>query len=134
MKGMIPMSTGNFNIWWKIKHSLWMLLTLLPLLNFLAFVYIGWRSKTKKWVVYGILYAVPSVFLIIGLNSTLEEIYLILVVLTWFVSVIHAIIVRNTYLYRLRGGDERAINQIIQQYGASLDQVRSEINRATIRE
>lgn len=52
---MLITKRGN---WWEVPHSWWPLLTLVPfaLTAFLAFFYIGYRAKNKKWLKYGLIY------------------------------------------------------------------------------
>ncbi|OCB93115.1 uncharacterized protein SRCM101294_03531 [Bacillus amyloliquefaciens] len=52
---MLITKRGN---WWEVLHSWWLLLTLVPfaLTAFLAFFYIGYRAKNKKWLKYGLIY------------------------------------------------------------------------------
>ncbi len=40
--------------WWEVLHSWWLLLTF-ALTAFLAFFYIGYRAKNKKWLKYGLI-------------------------------------------------------------------------------
>ncbi len=43
--------------WWEVPHSWWSPLTFAPfaLTAFLAFFYIGYRAKNKKWLKYGLI-------------------------------------------------------------------------------
>ncbi|ARZ60203.1 membrane protein hypothetical protein [Bacillus sp. CN2] len=51
-------------IWWEVLHSWWLLLTFAPfaLTAFLAFFYIGYRAKNKKWLKYGLIYFISNCF------------------------------------------------------------------------
>ena len=47
---------------WEILHSLWIGWTFtLGFFNWIAFLYIGLRAKQWKWVLWGLLYAMPFI-------------------------------------------------------------------------
>ena len=50
---------------WEILHSLWIGWTFtLSFFNWAAFLYIGFRSRQKKWVLWGLFYSVPLLIMI----------------------------------------------------------------------
>ncbi|MBE6498927.1 MAG: hypothetical protein E7Z80_00050 [Methanobrevibacter thaueri] len=53
------------NIIEKIKNSWWIILSLIPFINGLGFVYIGFKHNNTNWVVEGITYETPWFFYII---------------------------------------------------------------------
>lgn len=96
---------------WEWKHSLWMLWTL-PLFgwtSFISFIYIGRKTKTKRWLIFGIIYLswilfqwfilpmFPSDSLIGSFSTASYTVSLII----WIWSIIHSFLVRKEYLTRL---------------------------------
>ncbi|ERH54745.1 MULTISPECIES: hypothetical protein [Bacillus amyloliquefaciens group] len=85
--------------WWEVLHSWWLLLTFAPfaLTAFLAFFYIGYRAKNKKWLKYGLIY-----FIILAIAFVLPStpgVYIVLPL--WGISIIHGLKVRAAYLIQL---------------------------------
>lgn len=46
----------------KIKNSWWVILSFIPFINGLGFLYIGFRHDNKNWVIEGITYEFPWFF------------------------------------------------------------------------
>lgn len=94
---------------WEWVNSWWILLTLSPLgiASFIAFFYVGYKVKHKKWRLFGFVYlgALTIVFstpdsgigVLVGLSS-------------WVISIIHAFRIRPAYLIQL---DVLKENQLI---------------------
>lgn len=92
---------------WKIINSWWILLTLpLGVLNWIAYLYVGYSAKKRKWSYLGLSYFAYWILLIIlantvpdsnGLNMIIGFSFLIL----WIFGIGYAIKIRNEYLIRL---------------------------------
>ncbi|MGB8955160.1 MAG: hypothetical protein WCC10_07295 [Tumebacillaceae bacterium] len=101
---------------WEWSRSLWMLWTLIPYLNFVAFLYAGMRSGKKVWMAWGVFYSIPLVMLFAqtvprfqdsfwgGLWSVMLNFGLALVFLV--IGMIHALVLRREYLVRRSVMDE----------------------------
>lgn len=91
---------------WEILHSLWLgwMLTI-GFLNWIAFLYIGFRVKQKKWIFWGLFYSIPFVVFVVYNGiwqwDLLYTIMNILGPLIGIVTIIHAFRVRREYLLRL---------------------------------
>ncbi len=96
---------------WKILHSLWIGWTFtLGFFNWVAFFYIGYRAKQKKWLLWGLFYSIPFVLAMgfgIGTGGEgtglrwLGNLNVALTVLMGIMSIFHAFKVRKEYLVRL---------------------------------
>lgn len=92
---------------WEILHSLWIGWTFtFGFFNWIAFLYIGFRAKQRKWVFWGLLYALPFVIGVLVLDtetrdSTLGNLTIALQLMLAAVSLAHAFKVRKEYLLRL---------------------------------
>lgn len=89
---------------WEWKHSFWMLwsLTIFGWTTFISFLYIGRKTKTKKWTIAGIIYLVWTIFMLSGLGYLLiPTIVGSIGVIIWIWSIIHVFLVRKEYLVRL---------------------------------
>ncbi len=91
---------------WEILHSLWIGWTFTLLFYWVAFLYIGFRTKQKKWVLWGLGYAVSLLLLDIAtrvntLGSWQSNVAIILWILLILMSIVHAFIARKEYLLRL---------------------------------
>lgn len=101
---MKPSFSGKSKAW-EWKHSFWMLwsLTLFGWATFISFLYIGRKTKTKKWTIAGIIYFAWTFLWISGLG------YLVIPAtiagsinaIIWIWSIIHVFLVRKEYLVRL---------------------------------
>jgi hypothetical protein len=90
---------------WEWHHSWWMLwLLTLGCLNGIAFLWIGYRVQERKWVGYGFLYLLPFMFAItLGWTSEAFLGFCIIAIIGVFIgSLIHGIVVRQSYLHRLQ--------------------------------
>lgn len=90
----VPYRAGRW--WWR--HSLWIGWTFtLGLLNWLAFVYIGLRARSRAWVLAGLLYVLPVILTIATIGSGYVQYALAFQVLVSVISIVHAFIVRPSY-------------------------------------
>ncbi len=92
---------------WKIINSWWILLTIpLGILNWIAYLYVGYGAKKRKWSYLGLSYFAYWILLLIlanmfpgsnGLNFVIGLSFLIL----WVFGIVYAFKIRNEYLIRL---------------------------------
>jgi hypothetical protein len=84
----------------KPHRSWWVGWTFIPVLNWVAFVYVGIRAKQPKWIFWGVIYLVP--WMIPGFNNiTWQWLTGILILVAWIASIAHAFLIRKEYLVRL---------------------------------
>lgn len=93
---------------WEILNSIWILWTILTFgaLNYVSFFYIAYRVKQRKWTILGIIYSIPFILLmatsdIIGKNSWLYDVIMLIYFIAWITSIFHAFRIRPEYLLRL---------------------------------
>ncbi len=94
---------------WEFLQSFWILFTLIPLLNWVAFLYIAARVKQWKWVQWAFIYLIPCALLIYALETiphidddpAKAGIAMALFLLGILVSIIHAFLVMGEFLVRL---------------------------------
>ena len=90
------------SIIWKIVHSLWALITLVPFFGGFAFIYIGMRANERKWTYEGIIYLIPLILaLSVGNNETVKFFGVYLAILFWFLAIIRAIWLIRPYLQKI---------------------------------
>ncbi len=90
---------------WELFHSLWIGWTFtLGFLSWLAFVYIGVRTRHSRWVLWGLFYATPLILFLFfeqGPNSWQTNLTLTTILALGVVSIVHAFLVRKEYMLRL---------------------------------
>lgn len=92
---------------WELLHSLWIGWTFtLGFFNWVAFLYIGFRARRKKWIAWGVLYSLSFVLVMILPDAQALKGWLGNVVILWtlvggIASILHAFRVRSEYLLRL---------------------------------
>ncbi|KEO84808.1 hypothetical protein [Tumebacillus flagellatus] len=103
------MSATARSRWWEWGNSLWMLWTLVPYLYSVAFLYIGVRTRQVKWLVSGLVYALPLADLLSWFTLSGGHWAYSLLAATGFgvCSILHALLVRREYLVRLSVLQER---------------------------
>lgn len=100
MKVGIKMSITSKGIKWEIMNSLWILFTFtLGFFNWIAFFYIGYKAKCKKWIFAGLIYSIPFIIAMITEDSNNFTTGLILIL--GIASIVHAFKIRTEYLVRL---------------------------------
>ncbi|MEL7671506.1 helix-hairpin-helix domain-containing protein [Methanobacterium sp.] len=110
---------------WGLINSWWLILPFTIYLNWLAFLYVGVTAKHRKWILYGVLYAIPFIFylfytltgqdtsIVNGQPVSLEfEIILSAVWLIGIFSIVHAFSLRKEYLIRLEILKEVKIDEL----------------------
>lgn len=94
VRSQVPRGAGRW--WWR--YSLWMVWTFtLGVLNWISFVYVGLRARSRAWILWGLVYAIPMVLTIASLGSGYLQYAIALQVLVSIVSVVHASLIRPVY-------------------------------------
>lgn len=90
---------------WEYLHSIWMIWLAGPFgfTMFVSFFYIGARAKKVKWIVAGVIYfiIVAQYFVVSDfyeIDETPFTVSMLVLLLFWAISVIHAIMARKEYL------------------------------------
>lgn len=107
---------------WELLHSWWILLTLVPWANGFAFLYAALMARRAKWLVPGVIYAAITVALFTFSGQPQPEWYNWLIgawLITWPVSVIHALVSRREYLILVEARSDAA--------GKANDRLRTEV-------
>ena len=89
---------------WKLLHSLWIGWTFTLLFSWLAFAYIGIRSRRSKWTLWAIVYASPLIVFAVFSGAPqrwIGNIALTVAVVLGLLSIAHAFWVRREYLIYL---------------------------------
>lgn len=87
----------------KWHDSYWIGWTFTPFLNWIAFLWIGYRARSARWALWACVYALPSVILA-GLpeSGTATDVVGTVASILWVVSIVHAFRVRPAYIARRR--------------------------------
>jgi hypothetical protein len=111
------MATTSRGQRWEISHSLWIGWTFtLGFFNWVAFFYIGIRAKHRRWLLWGLFYAIPFILAMAtadrpAFDGWVGDLVVVLTLVLGVISIIHAFRVRKEYLLRLealqRGVPER---------------------------
>ena len=80
----------------KIKHSWWVILSLIPGINGFGFIYLGSKYNNQNWIIEGIIYEIPWFFsLVYGMiftgNIAVSQSISTLASLLYFVCLIRSI-------------------------------------------
>jgi len=130
---------------WELFNSLWMIFYLSLFLTWISVLYPGIRLRNKKWILFGVLYAIPTFLLFIVVNNTAVEkngaIYTLVMTLFFLAipaTIIHSIMLRKPFLVGLAqqfGGNEVKFKQSLskkndyhQNLITQFNNLRSEIN------
>lgn len=84
--------SGSSETWWAF-------LTIVPFINWLAFLYVGLRANYSAWKIWALIYALPWVLWIL-LPDLTDDLVLPLFAL-YFVSIYHGFHVRGDYKRRM---------------------------------
>ncbi|UTR13184.1 helix-hairpin-helix domain-containing protein [Salipaludibacillus sp. LMS25] len=91
---------------WELMNSLWMLwLFFIGFTSYISFFYIGARTNTKKWLIYGAIYGVLFAQGIIidelaSPESNLMTLSSLIFITSWIWSIVHGFLARPDYLRR----------------------------------
>src|SRR3712207_3982147 len=89
---------------WELIHSLWIGWAFtLGILSWVAFLYIGLRTRHTKWLLWALFYATPLILFIMPVQPPVswDNLTLSTTMVLGVVSIIHAFLVRKEYLLRL---------------------------------
>lgn len=79
------------NLFEKLKKSWWILFSFIPYLNGLGFIFLGTKTHNADWVLEGVIYEIPWIFVLINLsNEPTVSIMVLIAVLIWFISIIRS--------------------------------------------
>ncbi len=113
---------------WELLHSLWILWTFtLGFFNWVAFFYVGIRAKQRKWILWGLVYAIPFILSMVfaerpAFDGWIGDLTVTLTLILGIISIVHAFRIRKEYLLRLEALQRREANS-----GATLrDRVNAE--------
>ncbi len=106
---------------WEILHSLWIGWTFtLGFFNWVAFFYIGLRTRHPKWIFWGLFYSIPFVLMMAYIAPTrsgdtwLGNLTIFLQLVQAVASPLHAFWIRNEYLLRLEVSQKRKAEQEVE--------------------
>ncbi len=111
---------------WELRHSLWIAWTFtLGFFNWIAFFYIGIRAKRRRWLLWGLVYAIPFILAMAtvdrpAFDGWVGDLVVALTLILGIASIVHAFRVRKEYLLRLeatqrsRTDTDAALRQRIQ--------------------
>ena len=97
---------------WEILNSLWILLAVVPMFNWLAFFWVGARAKKKKWIILGCFYLFTSwgvLMLSAYIFAKVKILYTLgglVFMFSWIASIVHTLFIRNEYIAYLRGDEK----------------------------
>ncbi len=75
----------------KIKKSWWIIFSFIPYLNGLGFIFLGAKTHNINWILEGIIYEIPAIFIFINLyNNPVVIIMAGIAILIWFVAIIRS--------------------------------------------
>jgi hypothetical protein len=95
-------------LWERIRYSLWIGWTLTIFFNWVGFLWIGFRTLNVRWIVWGVLYAVPPWGMVLVMEDDvlwegwLGDLSLIATLLGGPISVVHAMAIRRAYAAKRR--------------------------------
>jgi len=129
------MTSTPRGIFWRVRNSWWILLPFTILFNWIAFFIIGYKVKHKKWSIYGGIYSIPFILLIVlGTPYDTTQWQWDVIGYSLFggaiASIIHAFRIRKEYLFRLEAvelrkpeEEKRLRGQIELEYGVRNNQI-----------
>ncbi|WP_052037950.1 ComEA family DNA-binding protein [Clostridium drakei] len=96
---------------WERSESSYIIIAFIPLINWIAFSYVGLTSNTKRWIYWSIFYSTPLIMLIYVIifssnflnNSLFLDRYCNLIQI---MTIVHAFLIRKEYLIRLEATRE----------------------------
>lgn len=107
---------------WELLHSLWIILTFTYFTNWLAFIYVGLRTRNRRWSLYGVIYLLPFIIsqFVVGLydnsavtvgkeviiSNPVTDVMGYIFMIAWLISIVHAFYIRKEYLLRLESVEQ----------------------------
>lgn len=91
-----------------LRDRLWIAWTFTFFLNWVGFLWIGFRARRPRWVFYGVIYAVPLIVFIVASaagggddgNSRAQNVGVALLLLGSILSIVHAALLAGPYARR----------------------------------
>lgn len=109
----VPVLSVTSRGWlWETLQSWWVALVFIScgLLSWLAFLYIGIRTKSRAWILAGFVYLVPIVFAASADRLPITDsgfwytaVILSFVIFPWVISFFHAVKAREKFLLKVAG-------------------------------
>lgn len=102
---------------WERNESCYIIIAFIPLLNWIAFLYVGLTANVKRWIYWSIFYATPLILIIYLLNFEdssrvhliIDRYYNLYYYLVQIMGIIHVFWIRKEYLVRVEALQERKI-------------------------
>lgn len=120
---------------WERLHSLWIGWTFtFGFFNWIAFLYVGFRTKQRKWIVWGILYSVPFILNLMfsetdRYEGAFGDLLVTMLLILALASFVHAFVIRKEYLMRLAALQDQKVyddaalkHRLAAEYGTSLSE------------
>lgn len=101
------MTVKDRSRWWHIRNSLWVLLSLVPLVYWLPFFHIGKKAGNKRYKVMGYVHLAIAICLFVGVMTSIGVECAMLSVLHSFVAFIQCLVERKEYLRQLAQRESR---------------------------
>ena len=95
------MAVKEKSIWWRIGNSLWVFLSLVPILYWLPFFYISLKVENKRFKKWGYIHLAIAVVLAAGQPTALGAPFMLASWIHAVVEFIHCLRVRKEYLHLL---------------------------------
>lgn len=88
------------NMWWKVRHSVWIIFAFVWFINWTPFLYVGIRAKKKKWILSAIVYLVTCLgpFIIHWSEGALYNVIMVIFLIGWLAGIVHAFAIRKEFL------------------------------------
>ena len=115
---------GRLREW--LRDSLWVVWTFTLFFDWVAFLWIGFRAQNRRWLLWGIVYAIPFAALL-ALDEELYESWpgdlaVLAVLVLGVISIVHAIVVRPAYIVQRRARSrERRRRRVLAFLALALD-------------
>lgn len=93
----------------KIKKSWWVILSFIPLINGLGFIYIGNKTNNTNWILEGLIYEIPWIFSFLFVYD--ENLCMYLIGFGWIIliiSIIRSILVAKRLIKALELEEEKS--------------------------
>lgn len=92
--------------WWRFVESLWVLLLFTVVLNWAAFLYIGIRTRNRRWLICSAVYSIPFIMIILhpllaGTWLYEDDVRGMIYIAVLIVSAMHGLAIRKDYLIHL---------------------------------
>ncbi len=104
------MSLSEKSTAWKIRHSLWVLISFIFLMHWASVLFAGFKAKKQEWILLGVGYALPVFLLFFVIDTgdasggaTLENVVVGIFLLSWMAAIITSFIIRVPYLNIMAG-------------------------------